>query len=72
MIHAYQRARQGRLSPCRFFPSCSEYAVEAVERHGAWYGGWLAVGRISRCRPFGGRGIDLVPLERGSHRAHSS
>lgn len=68
LIKGYQRVREGRLSPCRFFPSCSEYALEAVERHGAWHGGWMAARRISRCRPLGGRGIDLVPIERGARK----
>jgi uncharacterized protein len=59
-IHAYQGARHGRLSPCRFVPSCSEYAVEAVTTHGVMKGGWLALRRIARCNPLGGRGFDPV------------
>lgn len=62
-LHAYQGARSGSVSPCRFFPSCSAYAVEAVERHGARSGMWLAARRLARCRPLGGHGVDLVPLE---------
>lgn len=46
---------------CRFIPSCSVYAAEAVSRHGALRGGRLAVGRLIRCRPFGGHGLDPVP-----------
>jgi putative membrane protein insertion efficiency factor len=46
---------------CRFVPSCSEYAVEAVERHGALKGGWLAARRVCRCHPFSGGGYDPVP-----------
>jgi hypothetical protein len=65
VLRAYQGARAGAVSPCRFYPSCSAYAVEAVERHGALRGTWLAVRRVSRCRPFGGHGVDLVPLETG-------
>jgi putative membrane protein insertion efficiency factor len=57
----YQRAREGRPSPCRFFPSCSAYALESVEVHGAWRGGWLSVRRLLRCRPLGPSGVDLVP-----------
>lgn len=60
-VRAYQGARAGRLSPCRFVPSCSEYTLEAIESHGPWRGSWLAVRRISRCRPLGGRGFDPVP-----------
>ena len=67
-LRAYQGARAGRVSPCRFYPSCSAYAVEAVERHGAWRGVWLAVRRLARCHPFGGHGVDLVPLEPGHRR----
>ena len=61
LFRAYQAVRAGHLSPCRFHPSCSAYAVEAVERFGALRGSWLAVRRVVRCRPGGGRGIDLVP-----------
>lgn len=61
-LRAYQAARAGAVSPCRFYPSCSTYAVEAVERHGAPVGLWLAARRVARCRPFGGRGVDLVPI----------
>ena len=60
-IVLYQRACEGRPSPCRFFPSCSAYALESVEVHGAWRGGWLSVRRLLRCRPLGPSGVDLVP-----------
>ncbi|MEO5363398.1 MAG: membrane protein insertion efficiency factor YidD [Magnetococcus sp. DMHC-8] len=46
---------------CRFFPSCSEYALEAVERHGGLKGGWLAVRRLLRCHPWHPGGIDPIP-----------
>lgn len=46
---------------CRFAPTCSSFTIEAVEKHGALRGGWLAVKRISRCHPFGGSGYDPVP-----------
>ena len=60
-IRLYQRARHGRPSPCRYWPTCSQYALEAVERHGALHGGWLAARRLGRCHPWGGHGVDPVP-----------
>ena len=60
-IGVYQRLTSGRPSPCRFYPSCSNYAVEAIETHGAVRGTGLALRRLSRCRPLGPHGIDLVP-----------
>ncbi len=60
-IRLYQTLAAGRLSPCRFVPSCSSYALEAIESHGPLRGSWLAAKRISRCRPLGGRGFDPVP-----------
>ncbi|MDR1372626.1 MAG: membrane protein insertion efficiency factor YidD [Dysgonamonadaceae bacterium] len=46
---------------CRFTPTCSEYAVEAIKKHGPFKGGWLAIKRILRCNPWGGEGYDPVP-----------
>jgi putative membrane protein insertion efficiency factor len=46
---------------CRFLPSCSEYAIEAIDRHGAARGVWLALRRVARCHPWGGDGVDPVP-----------
>jgi putative membrane protein insertion efficiency factor len=46
---------------CRFHPSCSEYADEAIARHGAWRGGWLALRRLLRCGPWHPGGVDPVP-----------
>jgi uncharacterized protein len=60
-IRAYQRVIRGRPSPCRYWPSCSVYATEAIEIHGALKGSALAARRLSRCHPFGGHGVDPVP-----------
>lgn len=57
----YQGAVDGRPSPCRFTPTCSTYALEAIETHGTRRGVWLAVRRLVRCRPFGPSGWDPVP-----------
>lgn len=65
----YQRAAEGRPSPCRFFPSCSEYGREAIEVHGATRGGWMTARRLLRCRPFGPSGFDPVPLPADPARA---
>lgn len=60
-VHWYQQAREGRPSPCRFVPSCSTYAQEALEQHGAVRGSWYAARRLARCHPWGGQGYDPVP-----------
>ena len=69
-INVYQRLTAGRLSPCRYVPSCSEYAREAVETHGAGRGSWLAVRRLGRCHPLGGFGFDPVPPAASVHADH--
>lgn len=46
---------------CRFYPTCSQYALDAYTRHGPIRGSWLTLRRLARCHPFGGRGVDLVP-----------
>jgi putative membrane protein insertion efficiency factor len=62
LIKFYQYVVSPLLGPkCRFTPTCSQYAVEALKKHGLLKGGWLTVKRISRCRPGGGSGYDPVP-----------
>lgn len=58
----------GPFGGCRFSPTCSRYAAEAVQRHGCLRGGWLALKRICRCHPWGGQGQDPVPLAGGRMR----
>ncbi len=60
-IHAYRWVSQAFPPRCRFYPSCSAYALEAVERHGILRGGWLAVRRVGRCHPWHDGGVDHVP-----------
>jgi len=61
-IRLYQRYVSPMLPPvCRFTPTCSQYAVEAIAKHGVFYGGYLAIRRILRCHPWGGSGYDPVP-----------
>ena len=62
LIRAYQLTFSLFLGRgCRFLPTCSDYASQAVAKHGAGKGAWLAAKRISRCRPWGGEGYDPVP-----------
>jgi putative membrane protein insertion efficiency factor len=65
LVRLYQVAISPLLPPsCRFYPSCSAYAAEALRRHGAARGSWLAVRRLARCHPFCEGGIDPVPGQR--------
>lgn len=62
LIRGYQRGISPFLPPaCRFTPTCSAYAAEAIERYGATRGTWLATRRLLRCHPWGGTGHDPVP-----------
>jgi len=60
---AFYRSFISPLTPpaCRFTPTCSQYAQEAIKKYGPFRGGWLALKRILRCHPFGGSGYDPVP-----------
>jgi hypothetical protein len=61
LIRGYQSARAGRPTGCRYLPTCSEYATEAIDRYGPARGSLLAARRIARCGPWGGHGIDPAP-----------
>lgn len=61
LIRAYQYTAPVRTPRCRYLPTCSEYAVEAIERFGPAKGSWLAIRRLGRCHPLGSHGYDPVP-----------
>ena len=72
LIRSLLRAYQLLISPllgqrCRFYPSCSQYALEAIDRYGSVRGGALALRRLARCHPFHPGGFDPVPTELDSH-----
>ncbi len=63
LIRFYQRGVSGWTpASCRFSPTCSAYAIQALETHGVWRGSRLAAGRLLRCHPWGGAGYDPVPV----------
>jgi putative membrane protein insertion efficiency factor len=63
-VQVYQREISPKRAPCcRYEPTCSAYAVEALDRHGARRGGWLTLRRLARCRPGAAGGVDPVPLK---------
>ncbi|MEQ8200618.1 MAG: membrane protein insertion efficiency factor YidD [Syntrophomonadaceae bacterium] len=61
LIKTYQRLGVFKRPVCRFYPTCSQYSIEAIQAHGVIRGGWLIVKRISRCHPFHPGGYDPVP-----------
>ncbi|MDQ1422895.1 MAG: uncharacterized protein QOD72_393 [Acidimicrobiaceae bacterium] len=68
VVRLYQSVTAGRPSPCRYQPSCSNYALAALDTHGAVRGVWLTVRRLSRCHPWGGHGWDPVPEKKAPSR----
>jgi len=65
LVRAYRYTLSPLLGPrCRHLPTCSEYCLEALDRHGAWRGTWLTLKRLARCHPWGTAGIDPVPPRR--------
>lgn len=69
LIRVYQLTLSSIMGrSCRFLPTCSDYARQAIEKHGAWVGGKLALRRIARCHPWGGDGFDPVPDHLDRHR----
>ncbi|HVO87143.1 MAG TPA: membrane protein insertion efficiency factor YidD [Casimicrobiaceae bacterium] len=67
LLRAYQYLIRPLLGAnCRFYPSCSDYALEAISQHGAAKGGWLAARRVCRCHPFHPGGYDPVPARPGA------
>ena len=70
LVRGYQVAISPLLAQrCRFYPSCSAYAVQAQQAHGALRGGWLAARRLGRCHPWNPGGVDHVPTGRGRSAA---
>jgi putative membrane protein insertion efficiency factor len=62
LVRAWQIGPSAVMPPsCRYAPSCSAYAIEALQRHGAFRGSWLTLKRLLRCHPWGGSGYDPVP-----------
>ena len=72
ILRGYQLLISPMLGPrCRFYPSCSNYAIEALRVHGAARGSWLAARRVGRCHPWNAGGLDPVP-PKGAKESHSA
>ncbi len=70
LVRVYQVGISPLMPPsCRYEPTCSQYAVEALERHGALRGSWLTLRRLLRCHPWGGHGYDPVPPVPDEHES---
>jgi len=68
VIRMYQLTLSPMFGPrCRFYPSCSQYGMEAIDKHGAFRGTWLTLKRIGRCHPFHEGGFDPVPCSKHLH-----
>lgn len=68
LIRFYQLVISPLIGPrCRYYPTCSQYALEAIAKYSAMHGLWLIVQRLSRCHPWGGFGYDPVPLPKGQY-----
>ena len=71
VLRGYRYLISPMLGPCcRFYPSCSSYAIEAIEQHGSAHGLWLAVRRLLRCNPWNEGGVDPVPQSAGRAAQH--
>lgn len=69
MVRLYRLIPKLGPSPCRYAPSCSAYALEALEQYGALRGSWLTLRRLGRCHPFSAGGFDPVPARTGMDRS---
>jgi putative membrane protein insertion efficiency factor len=73
LLRFYQLAISPMLGPrCRFYPSCSHYALEAIRTHGAGRGSWLSVRRLCRCHPWNAGGLDPVPEAKGKNASSTA